>query len=58
MQIIEGVKIELNSTDIENIVDEWAKKKMAEFGNEITSSKKDEPFHDLVYFGQKKTAKK
>ena len=53
MEVTEGVKIELDSNDIDNIVTEWVENKMAERGCEITSSKQDSGYPDVTYYGQK-----
>ncbi len=52
MEITEGVKIELDSDDIDKIITEWVEKKMAERGCEITSSKKDSHYLDVTYYGK------
>ena len=52
MEITEGVKIELDSEDINKIITEWVENRMAERGCEITSVKKDSFYPSVTYYGQ------
>lgn len=56
MEITEGVKIELNSIDVENIVEQWAVDKLNSIGCQLTRTKVEAVFPNVVIHGVKSKA--